>query len=458
MAKRTRATDETDRARRLLVRSGALVALVALVALAALVDCGSSTGGAPSGEQEGGAADAGSDGDAHVGMTVRGTVVDETSNLVNGAIVMLDDDPSRVVTTGSAGTFEFVGVTAPYTLTVKAGTSLVEYRGLSRTSPQLPSGGGGARYEANLAGNVKSPALPLPAGQTLLLAATKGVMTLYPAKPTGAYDVAFSWSGSPSLVVDLVALHVSTAVPTNVINSYWQTGTLPGVSLTNGIHRTGLDVSLSTPVDTAKTVLDYHPGAYSVGAQGNYVMVEAQGARFFAGVLGATIPSGAELLLPRDGATLAVSGSDADGNTARRVGTAVMGGTTPLDLPVNTLLANSAPAKGAVGVSKTPTLSWTPVSGADFYGVFVKAIGALEYFVMVPATSTTLTLPDYTKLGLPLQGNTTYMWQVLAFEASGVSVDSMTDPARAALLSVGLQASRGMSQYSSASTVFTTAP
>jgi len=47
-------------------------------------------------------------------------------------------------------------------------------------------------------------------------------------------------------VVDLVALHVSIAVPGNLINSYWQTGTLPGLSLTNGSHLTGLDLSLST--------------------------------------------------------------------------------------------------------------------------------------------------------------------------------------------------------------------
>ncbi|CAN5923157.1 hypothetical protein BH11MYX4_BH11MYX4_05580 [soil metagenome] len=434
---------------------------MALVALVALVDCGSSSDGAPTGEQEGGAADAadaGVEGDAHVGLTVRGTVVDDTSNLVNGAGVMLDGDPSRVVTTGSAGTFEFADVTAPYTLTVKAGTELVEYRGLSRTRPQLPASGSGARYVAKLAGNVKSPAFPIPADQRLLLAATKGVVAFDFAIPTGAYDLAFQWAGSASVVVDLVALHVSIAVPGSIITSYWQTGTLPAVSLTNGSHQTGLDLSLSTPVSVAKTTLDYDPGAYSVGAGGSYLMVDAQGARFLAAALGATIPSGTELLLPADGATLTVSGSDADGNAAWRIGAAVLAGTTTLDLPVNTLLANGAPAKGAVGVSKTPTLSWTPVKGADFYAVYVKKIGALAYFLRVPGTSASVTLPDYTALGLPLQGNTTYTWQVIAFEASGVSVDSMTDPATAAFLTVGMYRARSMSQYSTASTTFTTAP
>jgi hypothetical protein len=444
-----------------LTRSGALATLVALAAFA-LVDCGSSSGGAPTIEQEGGVADAADaavdEGDAHVGMTVRGTVVDDTNNLVNGAVVMLDDNPSRVATTGSAGTFAFADVIAPYTLTVKAGTTIVEYRGLTRTSPQLSTSGAGARYTANLAGNVKSPALPLPADQMLLLAATKGVMAVDVANATGAYDLGFSWEGSPSVVVDLVALHVSLAVPSHIIKSYWQTGTRPGVSLTNGSHQTGLDVSLSTPVSTAKTILDYDPGAYSVGAKGTYFTVEAQGARFLASILGATIPSGADLLLPSDGATFAVSGKDADGNEAVRIGTAVLGGTTTLDLPVNTLLANSAPGKGAVGVSKTPTLSWTPVNGADFYALYVRNVGALAYFVMMPGTSTTVTLPDYTTLGLPLQAGSTYDWQVFTFEASGMSVDSMTDPATAALLSVNLHGARSLSLYTSAMTTFTTAP
>jgi len=312
---------------------------------------------------------------------------------------------------------------------------------------------------AKLAGNVKSPALPIPADQVILLAATKGVFAVDPANPaTGAYDLAFQWSGSASVVVDLVALHVSIAVPGNLINSYWQTGTLPGLSLTNGSHLTGLDLSLSTPVSIAKTTLDYDPGAYSVGARGSYLTVDAQGARFLAAALGATIPSGAELLLPSDGATLIVSGSDADGNLASRVGPAVLAGTTTLDLPVNTLLANTAPAKGAVGVSRTPTLSWTPVKGADFYIVYVKKIGALECYLRVPGTSASITLPDYTALGLPLQGNATYTWQALAFEASGVSVDSMTDPATAALLTVGMYSARSRSLYSAASTTFTTAP
>ncbi len=390
-------------------------------------------------------------------MTVSGTVVGETSHLANGADVMLNHDPARIVTTVADGKFEFADVTPPYTLTLKAGTTILEHPGLSGIHPQLSTEGIGARHVATLAGNIQSPVFPLPQGQLVLLGGTNGVISFGVATPAGAYDADFQWSGNSTQTVDIGALHVSVDVTNNRIISYWQTGKLPWVLLDSGMHKSGLDFALSAPVDTAHTVLAYAPGAYSVGPSGTYLMVDAGGARFSARQLAAKIPSGTDILLPSGGATLLVTGDDADGNTAGRIGTAVLGGTTTLDLPVNTLLKTSVPTKNATGVSTLPTLSWTPVPGANLYMVHLVGAG-FESFTYLPGTSATLTIPDYTALGLSLQANTTYTWDVIAYESSSMSIDSVTNPATAAFLTVQTYEASSLSLYFSAGASFTTAP
>ncbi len=390
-------------------------------------------------------------------MTISGTVVNGTSNPVNGAEVMINHDPARVVTTGLDGRFEFADVIAPYTLSVVAGTTVIEHQEISGLHPQLSTAPAGAKYVATLAGNIQSPALPLPPGQLILLGATNGVVTNGFADFAGAYDAEFQWSGNTMKTADLGALHLSVAAPENRIISYWQTGELPWVTLDPGMNESGLDFALSAPVATANTILQYDPGAYSVGAKGGYAMLAVDDARFSAAELGAALASGSQVLLPSGGATFAISGEDSEGNSAVRIGTAILGGTTTLDLPVNTLLENSLPAHDATDVSRTPTLSWTPVIGADIY--LIQLIGAgIELFAILPGSSASLTIADYTPLGLGLIGNTTYSWNVTALESSGVSVDSLTDPATAAFFTVDMPQASSLNLYFSASQSFTTAP
>jgi hypothetical protein len=120
--------------------------------------------------------------------------------------------------------------------------------------------------------------------------------------------------------------------------------------------------------------------------------------------------------------------------------------------------SNSLPADAATGLSKTPTLSWTPVSGATMYVVQLSASG-LEYAFVLPAGSSSLTIPDYTILGLPLAGNTPCSWGVTALQADNLDVDAVTDPSGMGGFSeLTILTSDNLSYYSSAHTSFTTAP
>jgi hypothetical protein len=413
--------------------------IAVLVALFLITACGGGGGG----------------GGGVVPITVSGTVVDNSNTAVSGANIILNHDSVSLVTTGADGAFSFGNVTPPYTLTMKSGTTVIEYRNLSRVNPKLCPSTGGTTYSATLAGNVTGPPYPLAADQVILLGATNSVLTGGLANAaTGDYSATFVWTGGTAITADLAALRISYTSP--LITSFIQTGTRAGVSLNKGVNQTGLDIALSTAVTTASTILNYNAGAYSVGVGAKYLLLMANGAQFYFSS-NAVIPSGSSIVLPSGGANFLIIGTDTNGNQAIKIGTAVLGGTTILDLPASTVLKNSLPANGATNVSKTPSLSWTPVSGADMYLVIISGPGH-SYGFYLPSSSSSLTIPDYTTFGLPLAASTTYSWGVAAFKSSGLSPDSVTDPASSGLSMLNLYALPNLDYYTSKTSSFTTAP
>ncbi len=387
-------------------------------------------------------------------ISVSGIVVDSSNAPVSGANIILNHDNATLVTTGAGGTFSFPTVTVPYTLTMKSGTSIREYRDLSRTNPQLTTSSGGVGNMATLAGNVTGPTYPL-SGQAILIGATNGVLTAAGANATtGAYSGPFMWTGNSAKTADIAALQFSYSGTS--ITGYIQTGTRTGVSLNNGVNQTGLDIALTTPVTATTTIFNYNAGAYNVGASGVYLILKANGAQFF--VPGVPIPSGTTVSLPTGGATLGVSGSDAGNNHVVRIGTAVLGGTTTLDLPASTILKNSLPVNAATNVSKTPTLSWTPVSSVDMYSVSLSGGGFSYSFYVSGSNPGSLTIPDFTALGMPLASSTNYSWSVTAIKSGTMSTDNLADPASGGFNEVTLYQLPSVDLYSSSSTAFTTVP
>jgi hypothetical protein len=391
-------------------------------------------------------------------ITVSGIVVNSTGAPISGANIILNNTSSSLVTTGADGTFSFANVTPPYVLTLKSGTAVAEYRNLTRANPQLTSAIlGGVAYTATLAGDVTGPTYPLPFGQGILVGASNGVLPLGVAasSTTGAYSGAFLWTGSASKTTDLVALRATATGP--LITAYSQTGTRSGVVLNNSVNQTNLDIALTTAVTTTNSIFNYALGAYTSGTPGGrYLTLKASGATFFL-LTSPVVPSSSNLLLPSEGATLVVTGTDVSGNSAIRIRSAVLGGTTTLDLPATTALKNSLPANAAINVSKTPTLSWTPVSGAEIYAVTLSTAGQSFAFI-VPATSASLTVPDYAVLGMALLGATVYNWSVIAVQTGGLSTDATVDPAGSGLSLVGLFLATSLDWYTSVATSFTTVP
>ena len=420
-------------------QKGALrIALLAAL-LMMIAACGSSGGGGGGGGP----------------ITVSGTVVDSSNTEVSGANIVLNHDDATLVTTGADGAFTFANVTPPYTLTMKSGIVIMEYRNLNRADPKLSTSITGATYMAALAGSVTGPTYPLPAGQGILIGATNGVyITTSMADAAGNYSSWFLWSGSSAKTADLAALRFS--VVGSVITSYISIGTRAGVSLNQGVNQSGLDIALSSPVTSASTIFNFNGNAYNTGLVGRYLWLKAGGAKFFVPLI-ATLASGSTIELPSEGATFMVSGADSGGNLAVKIGAAALGGTTTVDLPSSTVLKNSLPANGAINVSKTPTLSWTPVGSADLYLVFFAGPG-VGYGFYLPGSSSSVTIPDYTTLGLPLAGGTNYGWYVLALKASGLSVDGVADPAGGGISALTMYESPTLELYTSAGTNFMTAP
>jgi hypothetical protein len=400
----------------------------------------------------------GSSGPATVDVT--GTVIDEAGAPVSGASLLLNGEAASLATTGADGKFAFPKVKTPYTLTVKQGTTITEFRGLTRAALAVGAAiggfGGGSVRTTKLSGTLTGPAFPMPSSEAIVLGATNGVLTGSHTTSAGVFtDAGFIWVGPASIATDVTALHVTHS--SGLITGYGPLGK-KAVTLQDGLGLSGVDFALATAVPTKSTVLEYSPGAYSSSGHVGYMTLRAGGALFAIPSGSLAAPSGTSLLMPDGGGTLMIQGEDAAGNGAVLVHRAVLDGTTTLSLPAATALANASPAASATGLSKTPTLSWTAVSDATLNLVHLSDSG-LDYYFVLPGGLSSVDVPDYSSLGLPLAAGATYDWEVTALQASTFSPDGVTDPAGSGGFSeLTLFQLDELAFYQSSKTSFTTAP
>jgi hypothetical protein len=385
-------------------------------------------------------------------ITVGGTVLNSGGKPVEGVSVLLNG--GKPLTSSADGTFTYSGVVVPYTLTVQSGGFVSEYRGLTRANPQIAPVLLSSGFGKTVSGKVGGATLPLGGIDNIVLAATGNTIAFLKLdRSTGAYQGPLGWWGSPTLTTDLVALQYrATSAP--VTPSEFRLGKRTGVSLTSGGTLTGQDITLNaTPLTTTETILNFNPGAYTVGTDTYYWTYKAGGAIFLInGKI--SLVNTASTNYPSEGASLGAEGKDAEGGFAQIIVPAVAG-ITPINLPTSPVLQNAVPDNGATGVSKTPNLSRASVAGTTLY--LLRLIGAGNtYTFYLPGDSSTLAFPDYSSLGLPLAGSTVYSWYMESYQTAGYTPDGITDPGT--LNRFRYYTASSMSYFKSATSTFTTAP
>ena len=391
-------------------------------------------------------------------ITVSGIVLRSAGTPLTGATVLLNG--GKPLTSSADGTFSYTGVVVPYTLTVRSGGFVSEYRGLTRANPQIAPVLLSSGFGKTLSGKVGGATLPLEGTDNIVLAATGNTIAfLNLDRDTGAYQGPLGWWGSPTLTTDLVALQYKVTGAEVTPNSFLL-GKKTGVSLTSGGTLADQDITLNTPLSTAATILDFNPGAYAVGTSTYYWTYKAGGAIFqINGKI--NLVNGASTTYPSEGASLGSEGKDAEGNFAQVIAPAVAGnqpgefGTTPISLPTKAVLQNPVPDNGATGVSKIPNLSRASVAGTTLYLVRLTGAGN-TYTFYLPGDSSTMAFPDYSSLGLPLTGSTAYSWYMESYQTAGYTPDGITDPGTPNRFRFYTASS--LRYFRSAISTFTTAP
>lgn len=383
-------------------------------------------------------------------INVNGRVVDKVMhNPKAGARVLLNGTDLQI--TDSNGNFKFTGVTPPYTLTVKLNNDIYEYRGLTRTKVQLPSGVG---YQTTIKGSVSGSSYPLATNEFIGIAMSRPAFGFGSVdSESGIYIGSVMWETMPTITTDVVAVHMR--LQGILPESYLGKGKLAGVNLIHGTFSEELNITLTDPVPTSKTILRYDLGTYANGS-GSLFSITIDDATLPLRGIG-PLPSGVVLRLPSQGASVMVKGKDSKGNTAFVVTPAILDGVTEVKLPKATVLKNSLPLEGAVGVNKAPTLAWTPVSEANFYVVTLENAKLGTRYTWYLPSGNVIEVPDYNLLGAALMGDTTYVWEVLAVQGQGPSVNALTDPT-GMTLEYMLLSKPDIIFYNSAATSFTTAP
>jgi hypothetical protein len=390
-------------------------------------------------------------------ITVSGTVLNSAGKPFAGADVLLNG--GKPLTSSADGTFSYTGVVVPYTLTVRSGGFVSEYRGLTRSNPQIAPVFVSSGFGKTVSGKVSGGTIPLPGDDNIVLAATGNTIAfLNLDRSTGAYQGPLGWWGSPTLTTDLVALQYS--VDRSVTPNVFRLGKRTGVSLTSGGTLADQDITLNPLLTISETTLNFNSGAYAVGARKYYWTYKAGGATFLInGKI--SLVNGVSTIYPSEGASLGAEGNDAEGGFAQVIVPAVAeskpGGfrTTLINLPTSAVLQNAVPDNGATGVSKTPSLSRASVAGTTLY--LLRLIGAGNtYTFYLPGDSSTLAFPDYSSLGLPLTGSTVYSWYVESYQTAGYTPDGITDPGT--LNRFRYYTASSLSYFKSATSTFTTAP
>lgn len=199
-------------------------------------------------------------------ITVNGTVLSSAGKPVEGVSVLLNG--GNPLTSSADGAFTYAGVVPPYTLTVRAGGFLSEYRGLTRSNPQIAPVFLSSGFGKTVTGKVGGVTFPLTGIDNIAVAATGNTITFADLDTSkGKYQATIGWWGSPTVTTDLLALHRYAGAP--VTPTEFKLGKI-GLSLTSGGSLADQDITLDTPLTTTETTLDFKSGAYTVGVSTYY--------------------------------------------------------------------------------------------------------------------------------------------------------------------------------------------
>jgi hypothetical protein len=400
-------------------------------------------------------------------ITVTGKVISVYGVPVAGAKVLLNG--ANFQTTDANGSFTYNAVIVPYNLTVAyelpaPGNKRVVFEsdGLNRSDPLiipfLSSHG------ARVSGKVTGPTYPLASGDQIVIGSTGYISNFTGGGLSDSFRFEASIPWSPILTsntIDLAALRYvklnSSTDVTAVVTDFIKIGKRTGVALTNGINQVNLDIALDTPVPASNATFTYSFGAYSasMGDRG-LNSVTAGGVQF---KLSIPMPNGATTKIPNEGASFSIAGQDSAGNTASIVALAVIDGSTTINLSNTTVVSNSSPIPAATNISKTPTLTWNPLSGATAYIIFLSSLSnsAPSYSIYLPGTSSSYTIPDFAAVNAGLQAGVGYTWTVSGIKSTNFTPDVLTEPSQSTLYKL-FSGLIGYEAYGSKSTSFTTAP
>ncbi len=375
----------------------------------------------------------GEGGGGEVDDRILGTVLDEQGEPIAGVLVALNHAFDSRQQTDDEGNFSFALVDPPYDLTLQLPSgNILELRGLTRQKPRIAyfDNGSGLSHAA-LTGTITGAPTPLPAGESILLSTTGDDFGCFELEGAGPFSAEVSWYGPPSRVADVVAAHVALHADGTI--SYLAAGAQQDVTMEQGASSNGLDIELSTAsIGTFQTRFNATYGAYDSERSSTVFSFDLQGARFMIRDRfgdGNELPNDTDVELPsQGGGRIIVMGTDEDGSAAMVIQAVTSPGATTIDLPTTQALRPIAPTAGETDVSRLPTLSWTPVTGAQAYWVEIESSGDPgrhdQYFLPGDVSSFTLTGHDELKLA----GSTTYFWTVTAATTAGIlGADDIAD-------------------------------
>jgi hypothetical protein len=365
-------------------------------------------------------------------VTVNGTVTNANGQPLAAATVLITSGTfSQSAVSDANGAFSVAHVPTPYNATIidTSGTETVaiQYQGLTTADPVLndEAAAGSTNRTASLAGQITGGSFPEASGySTVLFFASPQVDSFGPTVATdGTFSGAVHWAGPTSTTGSLYALQAHTVAGLPV--DFPGYGSLSNVALQDTGSVADQNVALS-PVTTGTVsgTFTLPPGLTIF--ETTLFLVPEPGVRLTFVVDTSTAPtfSYTTPAISNANLTLGLLASGNEGtSTLRKAG--LSANATGLALDVQPPPTQTLPALNATGVTVATTFSWTGPPGV--YLLIVGPCGqcsggATGPIFLVYTTTTTVTIPDLTAVGVTLPASTKYSWQVFAF-GPGTSMD-----------------------------------
>jgi len=384
---------------------------------------------------------------------VNGKVIDVSGAAITGATVIIGN---TIAVSGADGSFTISGVTSPYNIKILVNSGSTPtgmlYQGLTTFSPQLFFSGSSGQSSSS-ALNVTIPALGADQRALVIFTDNGNIHTSNEiSSPSMTANLNVKWPTGASITGKIIVLtYTFTAGQISLFNKYGEMSFTLNNGGASNVTFTPAQLSVTPQQSSVSGTLNL-PAGYSIPKTKLLLRFSSSASNISSGALigNEIMGNNFNFVIPANLTSsfnigLEGQGSGPIGEFTLKLDT-IHAGVTGKVLTLESAPSLNTPPNGQSGVDTATNFTYTAGSGA---GVYLTSFNGTGRSFLVISNSTSVTIPNFSSIGLPIGTNIPYTWVVTKINFA--SMDSFVSGPL-------LFSSAFNSETASSSRTFTTGP